>query len=239
MLGLMIFGELVQYLDRGKPGQVKSYSSQIQRLKTAYDLSTMSFSKDILDTNLTNLNTTLEEVAKEVEPDSTKDLNAAGIYAAVLTEQKKPIPEAVLKELGTARRDVELREIYGSAPITKARAAAIENKMAIKGFLGRLATKHAWEKAGEKDRIKLVEPNKKAAKIGILFAATIATLVGGVLLLGFAIAKIAGYVPSKGLPFGAPEQSRCGSPCHSRGPIRRDLHPRADCRSAGQSSVPV
>lgn len=200
MLGLMIFGELVQYLDRGKPGQVKSYTSQIQRLKTAYDLSTMSFSKDILDSNLTNLNSTLENVAKEVEPESTKNLTAAGIYAAVLTEQKKPVPEAVIKELGTAKRDVELREIYGSASLTKERAAAIEKKMAAKGFLGRLATKHAWEKAGEKGKIKLADPNKGPLTIGVVFAATIATLLGGALLVGFVIARVAGYLPANGIP---------------------------------------
>src|SRR5689334_22200339 len=109
----MIAMQLADYLGRGGSPRAK-FGEPLQELKMAVQL--REASRHLSPSSTSTTDSSLEGIAKQVEADASKDLNAARIYAATKGELKQEVPPAVLDRLRNSDdpRDKILLEVFSS-----------------------------------------------------------------------------------------------------------------------------
>ncbi|MBC8064009.1 MAG: CPBP family intramembrane metalloprotease [Chlorobia bacterium] len=200
IFSLMIGLELVQYLDRGKePGSQRL--EVFNRLRLAVETKEMVGA--LSSVKPANADDTLAKIEQELAKDSTKEAVAARFFSVARTEQGKGISEPVLSQLRKSKepRDAFFAEIFSAKTLSPKRAKELETKLRGGGFISRLATVQAYEKAGDKTRREAMFPKEKSyVRIGVLSAALLFGTGGFVLLVLYGILKSQGLLPRKGFP---------------------------------------
>jgi membrane protease YdiL (CAAX protease family) len=201
LFSLMIGLELYQYLGRGeKPGS--KYTAPAIQLRTTVEMKAAVAALGVKTTE-SQLNTAIADVAADVKADSLKNEVAARIYAVAMSEQRKPVPDGVLKVLRASKepRDKTFAEIFGAKTISKVQAKEFESKLKGGGFISRLATIHAFDKAGDKSkREQLVTPEKAYFKLGALTGVAFAVVTGICLWIVYGALKGFGMLKRVGFP---------------------------------------
>lgn len=197
----LIGSELVDYLDRREPTATSKYSASAAQLKMGVQLK-QSFG-NFGSKGSSDLASPIREVEDDLAKDAPKDATAARIYSAARSEQGKDIPAPVLAQLNSSKepKDKLFAEIFSAKKLTKERAAELEVKLKGGGFISKLATIQAYDKAGDSTkRDELVSRGRSYAQIGVMVLALGAGGIGFVLLLICLALKLGKQLPRKGLP---------------------------------------
>jgi membrane protease YdiL (CAAX protease family) len=118
-----------------------------------------------------------------------KDLDKLGnaIYAAVLTEEKKPVPATIYQPLqkGTMDATRAMGAVYSSAKFTLPEARALARRLDSSSlFVAKLASIQAFEKAGDKTARARLLPKSSPASAAIVSLGLLG-LMGGCIFCWF------------------------------------------------------
>ncbi|MFZ4507911.1 MAG: CPBP family intramembrane glutamic endopeptidase [Fimbriimonas sp.] len=216
LFAISIFGSTSQYLSGEKP-KAEKYTAEWTQFEQV--VSTQAMSKSLLKLTSTaepaqkgttkpntetNLLDSLDPMISRISQVRQKDPEAAKLFAAMRTEQGKPLmaEDLVLLEKGSAQ-DQAFREIYLATTLTPENEKKLSAKMTGDSFMMRIARVHAAEKAGDKTvRAKEIKASK-ALVMGAITVAACALLVASLAVWFFYFqARASGKIVLQGLPLG-------------------------------------
>lgn len=155
------------YLGRETKPESK-YGEYAQRLKLAVELKE-SFRSS---TAGSQVNSTLDDLAKDLKADSLKNEVAARLYAATLSEEGKKVPDSVLDRMRESDepRDKVFIQVFGADKLSRPEAESIERQLKDGGFVSKLATAQAYDKAGDHEKRKQLFGGSRIWVIGSVIA---------------------------------------------------------------------
>jgi membrane protease YdiL (CAAX protease family) len=199
LAAFLIIGQLNTYLHR-TPSTAVARAELEDRLQTLVRFEGLPGGLD----SPTSLDA-MVEAAAPLKPSLAKDPESALLYAAVLTEAKKPIAPIDLAALHDSK-DATYKaayEIYSSPSLTATKAAELARQIPPTQFLNRLVSAQALEKGKVPDARRGVrgagEGSLKTEALAVNFAFM---FLGFMLLIAYCLARAGGALAPMGLALG-------------------------------------
>ncbi|MFI5385197.1 MAG: CPBP family intramembrane glutamic endopeptidase [Fimbriimonadales bacterium] len=195
ILGFLVFVALSGYFSPQRAGAVSKSTAELA-LKSKVELGPAASVAGGAD---------LASEALKLEPLAKKDAEAAFIYAAIQTEEKRTIEPGTLDSLRKSKSPIDLAayEIYSSQKLTPERARYLASQLPVQRFVCKLAGVQALEKAGIAGaRAKLAAPSRETLLVTSGLVVILFLGVGLVLLYAYLVARIAGRFEPLGFALG-------------------------------------
>ena len=196
----LVVSQLGSYLTRDEQKGDLRYLDSVTLLRKAVGLKqSTTFGKELSS----QADALLKDVADGLKPDVEKDVVAARLYAAALSEQGKAVPPTALTKLRASKekRDLVFADVFAAKKLTKVQAADVEQKLKGGGYISTLATAQAWEKAGAKDKRDALLPGSNTLILILAGAGMCGTFFLGIVLwIVYLVGRSQGHWKPVGMP---------------------------------------
>ncbi len=146
---------------------------------------------------------TLASLERTLAKRANLDLLGRAVYAAVLTEEKKPVPASVYGPLLKGKEDTTraLGKIYSSRSLTRSEAQGLRSRLASSNFfVAKLATAQGLEKAGQKGVRKDLVQEPSFGVIAIVALGAVGLFAGCLCVsMAYIVARNSGQLRPMGL----------------------------------------